>query len=167
MLPLKTIKNGDVTTKICVEDVYKMSNRILNGVSECYNNINKIVNSLHKEYDDYEGELIIGRGISRPCKDDVFDEDIGHEIAFKKAKLNANLKRINIIIRCLNEYLKGLNSMEFDFAKIKKYIISDVEDIRKYNPDFCLNHEFFKNDYLLNDETQEETTKVTVQAETV
>ena len=162
MLPLKTIKEGDEITKICVEDVYKMSNRILEGVTNCYNNITEIVNSLNKEYDGFEGELIIGRGISKPCKDDVFDEEIGHEIAFKKAKLNANLKRINIIIRCINEYLKGLNSMEFDFAKIKKYIISDVNDIRNYNPDFCLNHEFFKDDYLLeNDEVQEETTEIT------
>ena len=143
MLPLKTIKEGDEITKICVEDVYKMSNRILEGVTNCYNNITEIVNSLNKEYDGFEGELIIGRGISKPCKDDVFDEKIGNEIAFKKAKLNANLKRINILERCLREYFKGIDSLQFDFAKINNYIVSDIDGIRKYNPDFSLNHLIF------------------------
>ena len=86
-----------------------MSNRILNGVSKCYNNINKIVDSIHKEYDDYEGELIIGRGVSRPCKDDVFDEEIGHEIAFKKVLTyaGASLSRDDVDKRYVNDAYLG------------------------------------------------------------
>ena len=138
MLPLKTTREGDQITKVCVEDVYKISNRVLEGITNCYNNIIDIVDSIHKEYDGYEGKLIIGTGVSKPCADDKFDEKIGNELAFRKAKLNANLKIDKILRRITNEYIKGLGSLSEDIWKVNSHIDSDLLAIREHNPEYLI-----------------------------
>ena len=144
MLPLKTIKEGDKITKICVEDVYKTSNRIIEGLDKEYNSIINILNSIHKEYDDCEGELIIGTGISKPCGEDIFNEEIGNEIAFKKAKLNANLKRVRLLERCMKEVINFEDIIVRDLDKVYNYVYKDLKDLRKYNPDYLSKLDYYE-----------------------
>lgn len=137
-LPIKTIKDGNKITKICVEDVYKIINRLQKSMDEAYNNSIEIINSIHKEVDDYEGELIIGTGISQPAITDAYDEEIGMNIAFMKAKLNANLKKSNFLRRIWNEYVKVLSTIDSESQKIATYIDMDLMGIRKHNPDYLI-----------------------------
>lgn len=147
-LPIKTVREGDKITKICVEDVYKILNRVQDAIENQYNESMDILDSVFKEYDDYSGELIIGTGVSQPCEDDVFDEEIGNKIAFMKAKLNANLKKFKLLIKIEKSVIKTLDCMDEDIAKILQYIKKDLEGIREFNPDylrgieFTLSHEF-------------------------
>lgn len=135
-LPIKTSRENDKITKICVEDIYKVVNRIMEAMDKAYNNSLDIINSVHKEYDEYEGELIIGTGVSQPCHGDVFNEGIGNNIAFMKAKLNANIKKHNILCRVYNELISALDKVDEDIIKIDNYIESDLAGIRNYNPDY-------------------------------
>lgn len=141
-LPIKTTREGNKITKQCVEDVYKMINRIIEPMDKAYNNSVDIIDSVHKQVDDYEGELIVGTGVSQPCMTDAFDEEIGNNIAFMKAKLNANIKKRNVLIKIWNEYNKFMDSLEKDICKIDDFIKLDLEGIRKHNPDYLTDIEF-------------------------
>lgn len=147
MLPLETKREGDKITKVCVEDVYKIINRVYEAMDKAYNNSSEILDSIHKTYESvdgkYEGELIIGTGIAQPCKDDVFDEEIGNEIAFKKAKLNANEKKINLLERVYKEQNKVSNLILKELSRLDSYVERDIKDIRHYNPDFRI-HTYWK-----------------------
>lgn len=135
-LPIKTSREDDKITKICVEDIYKVVNRIVEAMDKAYNNSLDIINSIHKEYDEYEGELIVGTGVSQPCHGDIFNENIGNDIAFMKAKLNANIKKHNILCRVYNELISALDKVDEDIIKIDNYIELDLAGIRYYNPDY-------------------------------
>lgn len=140
-MPIKTKKEGDTITKVCVEDIYKIINRVLNSMNDAYDNSIEILNSTHKQYDDYEGELIIGTGVSKPCDSDTFDEKVGNNIAFMKAKLNANIKKHNILTRIWNNYTYVLDAIDADLNKIDDYILMDLNNIREYNPSYLENIE--------------------------
>lgn len=144
-LPIETVREGDKITKTCVEDVYKIVNRVQNAMDKAYNESVEILDSINKEYypeNDpdycYNGELIIGKGTSQPCDDDVFDEKIGIDIAFMKAKLNANLKKWKILDRIVNKWIKAIATVDDDLYKIEAYIRKDLNGIRKYNPDYLI-----------------------------
>lgn len=140
-LPIKTTKEGDKITKECVEDVYKMLNRIIEPMDKAYNNSVDIIDSVHKAVDGYEGELIVGTGVSQPCMNDKFDEEVGNNIAFMKAKLNANIKKHNILVRIWNEFDYLMMSLDKDLYKIDNLIKSDLSGIRKYNKEYLNNIE--------------------------
>lgn len=137
-LPIKTIKEGNKITKVCVEDIYKIINRLQKSMDDAYNKSMEIINSVHKEVDDYEGELIIGTGVSQPAITDAYDEEIGMNIAFMKAKLNANIKKTNILRRIWNEYVKVLATIHTESEKLDHYIDLDLMGIRKHNPDYLI-----------------------------
>ena len=140
-LPIVTTVDGFTTQKVVVEDVYKMSNRIIEASTRCYNKIMDIINSIHKTYtdpegDEYEGELIIGIGTSAPCKGDLYDDKMGNEIAFKKAKLKANMQKFKKLIqvaRALDD-MHGIVWNEIE--KVANLTNMDTEALREYNPDF-------------------------------
>jgi hypothetical protein len=134
--PIVTVKDGDTITKVCTEDVYKIVNRIYEAMDKAYNNSVDILNSIHKEYDDYEGELIIGTGISKPCANDEFNDEVGNRIAFEKAKLNANIKKHNFILRVMKEFTNCVNAIKPDLKKIDEYIKFDLHNLRTYNDDY-------------------------------
>lgn len=137
MMPIETIREGNKITKVCVEDVYKMSNRVQEALVKAYNNSMDIINSIHKEYNGYEGELIVGTGIAQPCLKDAFDEEIGNNIAFMKAKLNANLKKLQIIKRIARELANAIITLgEEAENKIQPNIRRDLAGIRLHNPDY-------------------------------
>lgn len=140
-MPIETIREGNKITKICVEDAYKMLNRVQGALLKAYNNSIDIIDSVHKEVGDYEGELIVGTGISQPCLTDAFDEEIGSNIAFMKAKLNANVKKHNLLVRIWNNVLNCLSDIDKEIYKIDENIIRDLKGIRIYNPEYILNLE--------------------------
>ena len=102
-LPIKTSREGNKITKVCVEDIYKMINRIGAAEERSAEKWNEIWESIDKEVEDADGGivngcLVIGTGISQPNIKDAFDEAVGNNIAFMKAKLNANFKKRNIVV---------------------------------------------------------------------
>ena len=137
-MPIETTREGNKITKVCVEDVYKMINRVIEAMDKAYNSSVEILNSIHKEVNGYEGELIIGTGISQPCITDAFDEEIGTNIAFMKAKLNANLMKRNLLYRIHHKYIDVLDSLDTEIKKIEKYIDMDLEGIRRHNPEYLI-----------------------------
>ena len=137
-MPIETTREGNKITKVCVEDVYKMVNRVIEAMDKAYNSSVEILDSIHKEVNGYEGELIIGTGVSQPCLTDAFDEEIGTNIAFMKAKLNANLKKRNLLYRIYNKYVEVLDSLDTEIEKIENYIDMDLEGIRRHNPEYLI-----------------------------
>jgi len=135
-MPIKTIKEGNKITKVCVEDVYRLMNRIIDIMDKTHNDAVDIIDSVNKTVEEYEGSLIVGTGISQPCLTDAFDEEIGNNIAFMKAKLNANIKKRNILCRIYNNYAKALEKLDDEFTKIDFYIKMDLNNLRVYNPDY-------------------------------
>ena len=141
MLPIKTIKNGETTIKFVVDDVYKMLNRILKSMDEMYNDSTELIDSIHKEYEGYEGELIIGVGMSQPCKQDKYDEELGSIIAFKKAKLNSNEKKAKFIRKLLKICLNYYNKLTDEYWTIQDQISDDFDFMLEVNPNFRSNEE--------------------------
>lgn len=137
-MPIQTIREGNKITKTCVEDVYKMVNRIQDAMNKAYNGSVDIIDSLQKdEYGD-DCAVVIGTGISQPCLSDAFDEEIGNNIAFMKMKLNANIKKAKILKRILNQYDKLYDSILEEVDKIDELIEFDLEGIRRHNPDYLI-----------------------------
>ena len=159
-MPIETSREGEKITKVCVEDVYKIINRVMEQMDKSYNNSKEILDSVHKRYwangDKnvyYEGELLIGTGTSQPCNGDKFDEEIGNEIAFKKMKFNVNNKKYNVLRRVYNQYVDLLNVLEHEMNKVLFYIDYDLDGIREYNPDYlkdCFKE--FENESKSNEE---------------
>lgn len=142
-MPIETSREGNKITKVCVEDIYKMINRLDAALDKAYNNSRDIIDVVKKEYYPsneegvcYNGWLIIGKGVSQPCGEDEFNEEIGNNIAFMKAKLNANLKKYNITRRVYNELINCLESVGNEMEKVLNYIYMDIDGIREYNPDY-------------------------------
>lgn len=140
-MPIETTREGDKITKVCVEDVYKIINRVLATMDKAYNKSTDIVDTVWKEYGDYEGQLIIGTGVSQPCLTDAFDEEIGNNIAFMKAKLNANIKKHNLLVRIFNAWGDAMDSIDEEISKVDDYIKMDLDGIRRYNPEYLSNLE--------------------------
>jgi len=138
-MPIETTREGNKITKVCVEDVYKMINRVQDAMNKAHDNSVDIIDSIHKDVNGYEGELIIGTGVSQPCLTDAFDEEIGNNIAFMKAKLNANMKKRNLLYRVYNQYISVLEAIDVELEKIDEYIDLDLEGVRKHNPEYLIN----------------------------
>ena len=140
-LPIETTRDGNKITKVCVEDVYKIMNRVIEAMDKAHNNSVDIINSVDKKYvsnddSEYFGSLVIGRGVSQPCLTDAFDEEIGNDIAFMKAKLNANIKKHNLLTKVWNEFDKLLDIIDIDLSKVDNYICDDLMRLRQYNPEY-------------------------------
>ena len=137
-MPIETVREGNKITKVCVEDVYRLLNRVQEALIKGYNDSIDIIDSVHKEVNGCEGELIVGTGISQPCLTDAFDEEIGNNIAFMKAKLNANIKKYNILCRIYDKNADFLEKLENEIIKIEDLMYMDIEGVRKYNPDYLI-----------------------------
>lgn len=139
--PIQTVREGNKITKICVEDCYKMLKDFDEVLLKHYNNCVDISDGVIKEVPNADGRigegcLIIGRGVSQPCLTDAFDEEIGNNIAFMKAKINANMKKRNILIRLWKEIGKVMDNLDEKIFKLEDLIDMDVIGIRKYNPEY-------------------------------
>jgi len=136
-LPITTVREGNKITKVCVEDVYKMLNRIIekqNVTADLLESLHKTVETKDGQY--IPGEFIIGTGISQPCLTDAFDEEIGSNIAFMKAKLNANLKKYRFLTKVWNSLIKTIDTVDDEFDRVSEMILMDLNGIRKHNPEY-------------------------------
>lgn len=146
-LPIETSREGNKITKVCVEDIYKIITRVEEALYKANEKSSEIIKDIETrtyltDNPDpntvWEGCLIIGTGVSQPCLTDAFDEKIGNDIAFMKAKLNANIKKHNILTRIWNEYDTLLTKIDEDLDKIDDYIKMDLRGIRNYNPEYLI-----------------------------
>lgn len=137
-MPIETTREGNAITKICVEDIDKIINRVRVTLNQSYSSILDIIHSIQKDYKGVNGKFIIGTGTSQPCLTDAFDEEIGNNIAFMKSKLNANIKKRNILRRIYKELIKVEESLETEMSKIDEYINLDIDGIRKHNPEYLI-----------------------------
>ena len=122
-----------------------------------------ICESLDKDVEDVDGNvvngcLVIGTGISQPNIKDAFDETVGNNIAFMKAKLNANFKKRNILFKLFNAANITLDAIAEEIAKIDDKIQMDLEGIRKHNPEYLSRLDEYGYEFNLDDdyEIQEE-----------
>ena len=147
--PIQTIREGNKITKICVEDYYKMINRIADAEDRSAEKWNEIWESMGED----DTCVIIGTGISQPCLTDAFDEEIGNNIAFMKAKLNANMKKRNVLRKLWEAAMITVDAIEEEWNKIDNMVAFDLNGLRKYNTEY-LNHldEF---GYEIQEETEE------------
>ena len=141
-MPIETVREGNKITKTCVEDVYKIVNRVIAAMDKAYNNSVDIIDSLQNDKYGEDSAVVFGRGISQPCLTDAFDEEIGNNIAFMKMKLNANIKTRNFLIKVFNEYMKALDTINEDILKVDDKILMDLEGVRLHNPDYLSDIEY-------------------------
>lgn len=135
--PVQTYRDGNKITKVCVESMHKVFNRILVDLDR----ICEVIDSVDKEVENGNGDtgfgsLVVGTGTSQPCFPDVFDEETGSSIAFMKAKLNVNLKKYRILERILDKCDKLTEDIEDELDKIVENIDRDLTGIRRYNPEY-------------------------------
>lgn len=135
--PLKTIVDNQKITKVVIEDYDKVYYKLLDKIYNLY----LLVDSLKKQtpVDFEDGKLSRGYkgvGVSEPCGDDKFDETIGHEIAFKKAKLSANLKKLRKLRQIAKRIIKMNDLLLKESFKLESYIDKDLTSLRKFNPDY-------------------------------
>ena len=139
-MPIETNYRGEEITKVCVEDIHKILNRVGSAINRHNKNAKDILKSVRKRYvsayQDSEGYLIIGRGVSKPCNGDEFNEQTGNNIAFMKAKLNANIKKHNMLVKVYNEFITLCNDIDEDITNVDDYIMSDLENLREFNPSY-------------------------------
>ena len=132
-IPIETVRDGNKITKVCVEDVYKMLNRVIVPLDKARD----LCDWEDKEYGEAYGSLIIGRGTSQPCMTDAFDEEIGNNIAFMKAKLSANIKKRRLLERVVDCVIdEVLVALREEIDKIDDLIDMDLRGIRRHNPEY-------------------------------
>ena len=132
-IPIETVRDGNKITKVCVEDVYKMLNRVIAPLDKARD----LCNWEDKEYGEAYGSLVIGRGTSQPCMTDAFDEEIGNNIAFMKAKLSANIKKRRLLERVVDCVIdEVLVALREEIDKIDDLIYMDLHGIRRHNPEY-------------------------------
>jgi hypothetical protein len=141
-LQIETTIEGEKTTKVCVEDMYKAVNRVIEAYNkfieyadEAFEKVNQVEVET-KTNGTWEGCLVVGTGVSQPCHGDVYDEQIGNDIAFMKAKLNANIKKWNFFVKLWNQNVKLSNVLNSEISRIETNILLDLHGIRKYNSDY-------------------------------
>jgi hypothetical protein len=132
---------------------------MLNRIIEKQNVTADLLESLHKTVETTDGalvpgEFIVGTGISQPCLTDAFDEEIGSNIAFMKAKLNANLKKYRFLGKVWNSLIKTLDAVDDEFDRVSEMILMDLEGVRKHNPEYLNGIEFELGIYVPQDEAE-------------
>lgn len=156
-MPIKTVRDGNKITKVCVEDIYKMLKRIGIAEERSTKKWNEVWDSVDKELTDANGNtvngcLIIGTGISQPNIKDAFDENIGNNIAFMKAKLNANFKKRNVLLKLWNSVMITIDAIDDEIYKLDNMIGMDLYNLRKHNPAYLEKLDDFG--YEIQEETE-------------
>ena len=135
---IMTTRDGNKITKVCLEDIHKIMDRVIGTIDKKLKSIVEIYSGLKGEEME-NGKLRVfvrGTGVSKPCGNDEFDEELGNNIAFMKAKLNANIKKHNLLCRTYNCLVDMQDAVDEDLYKVDEYIKMDLESLRMYNPDY-------------------------------
>jgi predicted ATP-grasp superfamily ATP-dependent carboligase len=131
--PIKTIEKDNVIVKLCTENLNKLRNKFISILASTYD---KIANRFDDWYDPDSGEYLINsKGVAK-CNGDEFDPEVGKEIAFRKVKLSANIKKLHVIDSAIRAQLQGASEMFEIRKKILKYIQKDIEALKEYNPSY-------------------------------
>jgi len=133
--PIQTFKSSKTIVKVCVEDSHKIYDFIEDTLRNIYTKGYLLLSD--KPIDD--NLCIVGKGVAKLSEGDIFNEEIGNEIAFRKAKLNANIKKFNLYNKIISVIIKYVKGLEEQRDKILNYINKDTEAIRVYNPKFKVN----------------------------
>ena len=133
MFPIKTIEKENVVVKICTEDIHKITNLITREVNEVRCDIFDILDT------QYPDDTMINAGVAKCSDDDNFDLNVGREIAFRKVKLYANLKKKKLFGRVIRRLMKSVKVYLKEIDKLDSYINKDVEALRAYNPKYEIN----------------------------
>jgi protein tyrosine phosphatase len=148
--PITTSRDGNKITKVCVEDYYKMINRIARAEERSAEKWNEIWDSMGED----NTCLITGIGVSQPNMQDAFDEQIGNNIAFIKAKLNANMKKRNVLLKLWKAAMITINAIDEEIYKVDNLIAFDLDNMRtNYNPGYLPNLDGFG--YEIQEEVEE------------
>ena len=148
-LPIETTKNGDTTIKVCVEDVYRLINRLYDVLYRLGINSETVLKSIHKEYKDYEaGERRLAdilSGYLDPESDEEIPEVIEEEAevdeegpAFpdgvysccvgdyivRPTSLKSNYYRHTIL--CPTFYIKSFEDNGYKEIRVSRYKIDDT-----------------------------------------
>lgn len=138
--PITTNRDGNKITKVCVEDYYKMINRIARAEERSAEKWNEIWDSMGED----NTCLITGIGVSQPNMQDAFDEEIGNNIAFIKAKLNANMKKRNVLLKLWKAAMITIDAIDEEINKVDNLIAFDLDNMRSnYNPGYLPNLDEF------------------------
>lgn len=131
--PIKTIEKDNVIVKLCTENLNKLRSKFISILAGTYD---KIANRFDDWYDPDSGEYLINsKGVAK-CNGDEFDLEVGKEIAFRKVKLSANIKKLHVIDSAIRAQLQGASEMFEIRNKIFKYIQKDIEALKEYNPSY-------------------------------
>ena len=138
---IKTVRNGNNIAKICIEDITKLVDKIESPIRNARHKVEEILDEYYPDTLDYETNFprVKGVGVAKLMDGDTFDEEIGNDIAFRKAKLSANIKKLHLIEKAMNLYGKALDQISEEGDRLTQYIINDIEALRKYNPEFKVN----------------------------
>lgn len=130
--------DGQKTNVNLVDDFYKDINRVQESMDNVYNEIQEICDSVHKSVvlgnESIEGELITGTAEVEPRGKDIYDKDLGKQIAFKKAKINALSKKIRFYFKIINKLNRALSIIRYRYYEhVHKYMIYAKELDEVYN----------------------------------
>lgn len=132
--PIQTIEKDKEVVKLCTENLTKFRNVVVDHVYKTFDNI---VSSFTNWFDPDTGEYLIeSKGVAKCTDGDKFDSLVGKEIAFRKVKLAANIKKLRKLKFALLELEKCYSYLVAKTIKIQKYIEKDIEALRKYNPTY-------------------------------
>jgi hypothetical protein len=145
-VPIFTKKEGEKITKVCVESMHKVINRLQDKMHKAWNDSVDVFDSLDDKTvklgdDEYQGSIIVGTGVSQPCNGDQFDEELGNEIAFKKAKLNANIKKYNFLWKVFKIQSAFMEEIHQELDKVDDHIYKDIYALREHNESYLI-HEY-------------------------
>jgi hypothetical protein len=138
--------DNELTIKLLEEKLksIKASGFILDGFPRDLDQAKKldqIMDEIEKDVPNANGEigtgcLIVGTGVSQPNIKDAFDEKIGNNIAFMKAKLNANIKKRNVLRKLWEASMITINAIDEEWSKIDNMIALDLNGLRRYNAEY-------------------------------
>lgn len=138
MYPIKTFVGKNTVVKVCTEDVSK----IVKNVRSLLQELNLCIEEMfyNNWYSDSKNGFYIESKGKAVCDDkDEFDLETGEEIAFRKVKLIANIKKFRMLSRIINKVNDILDSLIDLRTRYAEYITKDQIALEKYNPDFDYN----------------------------
>ena len=134
MYPIKTFIGNDTVVKVCTEDVSKVRKNVLNVLERTCENI---VEKFDRWYSDSkEGFYLDSKGKATCDGNDEFDLETGEEIAFRKVKLVATIKKYKMLEQTIRQFEKAIDELEEIQSRYAIYIHNDVKALRKFNPEY-------------------------------
>lgn len=122
---IKTFKENNTITKVRIENASDLFSFMYSSLGSVYSFLNK------------EDQVIVTLGKSTPRNGDEFNEKSGNIIAFRKARIKANKKKIDLLIKFRKFLLELIRNTNEKTLKLQKFVDKDVRYIKEnFNSDF-------------------------------